>query len=87
MFKFILTLALLLFAIFFIGFNLENRTTINLLLFNFENVPVFYLALISFSLGFVSSVPYFLFRKKSVAVSKKQKEVPNPTPASNEINS
>ncbi len=72
--KLILFLLCLIATTFFIGFNLENTCTINLIFKTYENVPIFLAVLISFMMGVIIA---FLF---SIGISitnasKKQKAI------------
>ena len=69
--KLIGTIILLVIVTIFCGFNLEdvNKCDVNLVFYNFHNVPVFLTVLASFLAGIVVMLPFALFKKK---MSKKQ---------------
>ena len=62
--KLIIGIVLLVFTVFFVGFNLDNRCDVNLLFYTFKNLPVFYTILISFVLGVFVTIPAFLLSLK-----------------------
>ena len=69
--KLIGTIILLVIVTIFCGFNLEdvNKCDVNLVFYNFHNVPVFLTVLASFLAGIVVMLPFALFKKK---MSKKE---------------
>ena len=69
--KLIGTIILLVIVTIFCGFNLEdvNKCDVNLVFYNFHNVPVFLTVLASFLAGIVIMLPFALFKKK---MSKKE---------------
>ena len=73
--KLIIGIVLLVFTVFFVGFNLDNRCDVNLLFYNFKNLPVFYTILISFVLGVFVTIPAFLLSLKKDKKNKTQKSL------------
>ena len=71
--KLIIGIVLLVFTVFFVGFNLDNRCDVNLLFYTFKNLPVFYTILISFVLGVFVTIPAFLLSLKKDKKNKTQK--------------
>ena len=71
--KLIIGIVLLVFTVFFVGFNLDNRCDVNLLFYTFKNLPVFYTILISFVLGVFVTIPAFLLSLKKDKKNKPQK--------------
>lgn len=71
--KLIIGIVLLIFTVFFVGFNLDNRCDVNLLFYTFKNLPVFYTILISFVLGVFVTIPAFLLSLKKDKKNKTQK--------------
>ena len=71
--KLIIGIVLLVFTVFFVGFNLDNRCDVNLLFYTFKNLPVFYTILISFVLGVFVTIPAFLLSLKNDKKNKTQK--------------
>lgn len=71
--KLIIGIVLLVFTVFFVGFNLDNRCDVNLLFYTFKNLPVFYTILISFVLGVFVTIPAFLLSLKKDKKTKTQK--------------
>ncbi len=71
-FKLIGFLIVLLVAIFFIGFNLDNRCDVSVVLHTFEDVPIVLSLLAAYVLGSFSVIPFLLGRrrKKNSAVKK-----------------
>lgn len=57
---------------FFVGFNLDNKCNVNVLVHTFQNVPVFITIIISFVVGVLFTMP-FAFSYKS----QKKKEAKN----------
>lgn len=57
---------------FFVGFNLDNKCNVNVLVHTFQNVPVFITIIISFVIGVLFTMP-FAFSYKS----QKKKEAKN----------
>ncbi len=57
---------------FFVGFNLDNKCNVNMLVHTFQNVPVFITIIISFVVGVLFTMP-FAFSYKS----QKKKEAKN----------
>lgn len=57
---------------FFVGFNLDNKCNVNMLVYTFQNVPVFITIIISFVVGVLFTMP-FAFSYKS----QKKKEAKN----------
>lgn len=57
---------------FFVGFNLDNKCNVNMLVHTFQNVPVFITIIISFVVGVLFTMP-FAFSYKS----QKKKEEKN----------
>lgn len=57
-------IALVLIA-FFAGFNLDNKCSVNLLVHEFENVPVFFTIIISFVVGILFSLPFAFIHRSS----------------------
>ena len=74
--KLIIGIVLLVFTVFFVGFNLDNRCDVNLLFYTFKNLPVFYTILISFVLGVFVTIPAVLFGFKKDRKNKTQKQSP-----------
>lgn len=60
MLKFYIILFLLTLSVLFVGFNLDNQTNVSLIFLTLEKVPVFFLAMVFFVLGFVSALPFFV---------------------------
>lgn len=63
--RFVVLLALSFFALFFVGFNLGNTTSVSLVVVTLERVPVFFLAMVSFVLGFAAALPFFFTGRRS----------------------
>ena len=59
------TLIVLVLIAFFAGFNLDNKCSVNLLVHEFENVPVFFTIIISFVAGILFSLPFALIHRSS----------------------
>ena len=72
-FKLIGFLLLLIVAIFFIGFNLDNRCDVSVLFHTFKDVPIVLSLLAAYVLGSLSVIP-FLFgrRKKKIQAARKE---------------
>lgn len=82
-FKLIAFLIVMLVAIFFIGFNLDNRCNVSVILHTFEDVPIVLSLLAAYVLGSFSVIPFLLGRRRkrintekkdSVKKERKQKE-------------
>lgn len=69
------TMIVLVLIAFFAGFNLDNKCAVNLLVHEFENVPVFFTIIISFVGGILFSLPFALIHRSS-----KQKDNGNVKP-------
>ncbi|MBQ1629587.1 MAG: hypothetical protein II098_10610, partial [Treponema sp.] len=54
------TIIIIVIMAFFVGFNLDNKCNVNLLLKTFENVPVFITIMISFAAGIIFTLPVTL---------------------------
>lgn len=63
--------ALLVFATFFIGFNLDHRCDVSIGFTTFKDVPIFLSLLISFVAGVLVMTPFAFI--KSISPSKKKK--------------
>lgn len=63
--SFILVLVLIMF---FIGFNLENRSDISLVFHTFEDIPIFFSMFASFLIGVVLMLPFALGKKKMTRI-------------------
>ena len=59
------TMIVLVLIAFFAGFNLDNKCSVNLLVHEFENVPVFFTIIISFVAGILFSLPFALIHRSS----------------------
>ena len=70
------TIVVLVLLAFFVGFNLDNKCSVNLLVHEFENVPVFFTITISFVAGIIFSLPFAFFNRSS---KQKKKESVNAT--------
>ncbi|MCL1927462.1 MAG: hypothetical protein FWG07_01535 [Treponema sp.] len=71
--RFIGIIAVLALLLTFIGLNLENTCSLNLGIMVFSNVPVYLTILVSFMLGMLFSLPFFIFR---ILKKKPKKEKP-----------
>lgn len=63
-FKLIAFLIVLLVAIFFIGFNLDNRCDVSVVFHTFEDVPIVLSLLAAYVLGSFSVIPFLLGRRR-----------------------
>ncbi len=63
-FKLIAFLLVMLIAIFFIGFNLDNRCNVSVILHTFEDVPIVLSLLAAYVLGSFSVIPFLLGRRR-----------------------
>ncbi|GAB6090931.1 hypothetical protein [Spirochaeta dissipatitropha] len=63
--SFILVLVLIMF---FIGFNLENRSDISVVFHTFEDIPIFFSMFASFLIGVVLMLPFALGKKKMARI-------------------
>ena len=68
------TIIIIVIMAFFVGFNLDNKCNVNLLLKTFENVPVFITIMISFAAGIIFSLPVTLAFKHKKAKKEEQKK-------------
>lgn len=74
-FKLIAFLIVLLVAIFFIGFNLDNRCDVSVVFHTFEDVPIVLSLLAAYVLGSFSVIPFLLGRRrKKIHVDKDEKK-------------
>lgn len=71
-FKLIGFLIVLLVAIFFIGFNLDNRCDVSVVLHTFEDVPIVLSLLAAYVLGSFSVIPFLLGRRRKKNSSAKK---------------
>ncbi len=74
--KMISLLVALIVAALFVGFNLDNRCDVSLMVYTFRNVPVCVSLLIAFAVGLAASVPFYLEasrknRKKSATAASR----------------
>lgn len=44
----------------FIGFNLENRCDVSLIVYTYKNVPIFVSLLFAYVVGALTTIPFFL---------------------------
>lgn len=75
--KFIVLLVILILFVVFIGLNLEHKTDISLGFYSFDNVPAFFIVIVSFLIGSVVTIPiYFLtnMTKRSKSKNKAKKK-------------
>lgn len=72
--KLIAFILLLVLMMFFIGYNLENRADISVILYTFEDVPVFFSMFGAFLLGVMVALPFALGNpfKRNTKVPKKK---------------
>lgn len=54
----------------FIAFNLENRSNVSFVFYEFKDIPVFVSLLFAYCAGCISMMPFLLFRKKKTVASK-----------------
>lgn len=83
MLRYLVIAGLLVLLLFFIGLNLDNRATVTILFFTFTNVPVFFVAMIGFVLGFGSALPLVL-RGKGPGQGKRSARAASPVAESSE---
>ena len=78
--KFVGILIVLILFVFFIGFNLENKTDISLGFVTFPNVPIFLSTIIAFIVGALVTIPLSIksYLKKLRKERKKKKEIKEP---------
>ncbi len=74
--KLILVLVLSSLVLIFIGFNLDNKVTISLGFVTWQAVPVFYVAMVSFFVGFLCALPLFSRRKSKLNQDKDRTNLP-----------
>lgn len=73
-FKLIAFLIVMLIAIFFIGFNLDNRCNVSVILHTFEDVPIVLSLLAAYVLGSFSVIPFLLGRRRKRINTEKKDE-------------
>lgn len=64
LFKLIFFLLCLVIALFFIGFNLENRCDVSIIFHTFKDVPVVLSLLAAYVVGAFSVIPFLFGRRK-----------------------
>lgn len=73
-FKFILFLLSIVIVAFFVGFNLDHRCDVSLILYTFKNVPIIISLVAAYVLGALSVLPVLLGSRKKKRLAKKEKE-------------
>lgn len=73
MIKFFFSLILLMLALFFVGFNLDNHADLSLIFVTLQRVPVFFLAMVFFVVGFISALPFFVGPTRNPSKKENQK--------------
>jgi hypothetical protein len=68
-------LALLVVITCFIGFNLDNRCDVSVVVHTFESVPIFISLLVAYIAGALTLIPFFLKPRKKDPLAKKGDEV------------
>jgi uncharacterized integral membrane protein len=82
--KFIGLLIILILFVIFIGLNLENKTTVSLGFYSFENVPAFLIVIVSFIIGALITLPVSLFKKFGKKI-KSQKQIKKQEKQENQV--
>ncbi|HNY21530.1 MAG TPA: hypothetical protein PKO22_05195 [Treponemataceae bacterium] len=68
----------------FIGFNLENRCDVSLIVYTYKNVPIFVSLLFAYVVGALTTIPFFLAsgtkrrNSKKPAAKKGRTSIPSP---------
>lgn len=75
--RLIISIVMLIVITCFIGFNLDNKCSLNLLFHTFENVPVFFTAIFSFVIGSVFTLPFAFIARRKRANKKNEKNDKN----------
>lgn len=89
-FKLIFSLLSLIVVAAFLGFNLDNRCDVSVIVYVFKNIPVCISMLFAFIAGAFATIPYYLSLKKrddlenDKAVSQKKNKKKAPAPDNRE---
>ena len=83
-FRIIWILIFLSLGLLFAGANARNMSDISILVFTWENVPVYTGILVSFIAGVLWSLPLFFWKKKRRGAGRKMKETDAPGDFSSE---
>ncbi|ULQ60600.1 hypothetical protein K7I13_04785 [Brucepastera parasyntrophica] len=79
-YKLILFVIILVFAAFFIGYNLENSCSVSVVFHTFKDVPVYLSVLLAFIAGTLCSIPFFIgFRKNNHSDTVRRDQKPSGT--------